>query len=142
MRVLFVDDEPLARADLARVLSARDDIESFDSTSNAVEGRDNLERSSDDVMLLDINMPEISGLNLLDQLQGNKRPLPSVVFVTAYEEHAIRSEMTNTRELMMLSLTRSTSSSISLQNVGADLLFDSNRGHSLIHQKRWMIITT
>ena len=74
MPVLIVEDEPLARANLARVLSARDDIESFDSTSNAVEGRDNLERSSDDVMLLDINMPEISGLNFAGSTPGEQTP--------------------------------------------------------------------
>jgi two-component system, LytTR family, response regulator len=89
MRVLIVDDEPLAQADLARVLSARGDIEGFDTASDAFEARDKLARSSFDVMLLDISMPEISGMELLDQLQENKRSLPSVIFVTAYEEHAI-----------------------------------------------------
>jgi two-component system, LytTR family, response regulator len=89
MRVLIVDDEPLAQADLARVLSARNDVEGFDTASDAMEARDKLGRTSFDVMLLDISMPEISGMDLLDQLQENKRSLPSVIFVTAYEEHAI-----------------------------------------------------
>jgi two-component system, LytTR family, response regulator len=89
MRVLIVDDEPLAQADLARVLSTRNDIEGFDTASDAIEARDKLGRTSYDVMLLDISMPEISGMELLDQLQKNKRALPSVIFVTAHEEHAI-----------------------------------------------------
>jgi two-component system LytT family response regulator len=89
MRVLIVDDEPLAQAELARVLSARGDVEGFDTAADAVEARDKLGRTSYDVMLLDISMPEISGMDLLDQLQENKLSLPSVIFVTAYEEHAI-----------------------------------------------------
>jgi DNA-binding LytR/AlgR family response regulator len=89
MRVLIVDDEPLAKADLARVLSARGDVEGFDTAGDAIEARDKLGRGSFDVMLLDISMPEISGMELLDQLKKNKRSLPSVIFVTAYEEHAI-----------------------------------------------------
>lgn len=89
MRVLIVDGEPLARADLARVLSARGDIEGFDTANDAFEARDKLGRSSFDVMLLDISMPEISGMELLDQLKENERSVPSVIFVTAYEEYAI-----------------------------------------------------
>jgi two-component system LytT family response regulator len=89
MRVLIVDDEPLARADLARVLSARGDIEGFDTANDAFEARDKLGRSSFDVMVLDISMPEFSGMELLDQLKENERSVPSVIFVTAYEEYAI-----------------------------------------------------
>src|SRR5579864_3629851 len=89
MRVLIVDDEPLAQAELARVLSARRDIEAFDTASDAIEARDKIGSTSYDVLLLDISMPEISGMDLLDQLQDNKRSLPSVIFVTAHEEHAI-----------------------------------------------------
>ncbi len=89
MRVLIVDDEPLARSALAQILAARADIERFDSASDAFEAQERLSKDSYDVMLLDISMPELSGLELLNDLQQGARPLPSVVLVTAYAQHAI-----------------------------------------------------
>lgn len=89
MRVLIVDDEPLARTSLARILAARPDVERFDSASDAIEAQECLSKNSYDVMLLDISMPELSGLELLGRLQQEGRPLPSVVLVTAYAQHAV-----------------------------------------------------
>jgi len=89
MRVLIVDDEPLARAALAQILAARPDVEGFDSACDAIEAQDHLSKNSYDVMLLDISMPELSGLELLGRLEQYERPLPSVVLVTAYAQHAV-----------------------------------------------------
>jgi two-component system LytT family response regulator len=89
MRVLIVDDEPLARTALAQILAARPDVERFDSASDAIEAQESLSKHSYDVMLLDISMPELSGLELLGRLQQYGRPLPSVVLVTAHAQHAV-----------------------------------------------------
>jgi len=89
MRVLIVDDEPLARTALAQILSARTDVEHFDSAADAFEAQDYLANENYDVMLLDISMPEFSGLELLGRLQQGGRSLPSVVLVTAYAQHAV-----------------------------------------------------
>ena len=89
MRVLIVDDEPLARTSLAEILSSRPDVERFDSANDAIEALELLSRNSYDVMLLDISLPELSGLELLDRLQKSDWALPSVVFVTAYSQHAL-----------------------------------------------------
>jgi two-component system LytT family response regulator len=89
MRVLIVDDEPLARTALAQILAARPDVERFDSASDAIEAQERLAKHSYDVMLLDISMPELSGLELLGRLQQYGRPLPSVVLVTAHAQHAV-----------------------------------------------------
>ena len=89
MRVLIVDDEPLARTALAQILAARPDVERFDSASDAIEAQERLTKHSYDVMLLDISMPELSGLELLGRLQQYGRPLPSVVLVTAHAQHAV-----------------------------------------------------
>jgi two-component system, LytTR family, response regulator len=89
MRVLIVDDEPLAQAALAKVLSARSDVEHFDSANDAVEALEKLATDSYDVLLLDINMLGLSGTQLLDQLRKRRLPLPSIVFVTAHVENAI-----------------------------------------------------
>ncbi|MGE5207645.1 MAG: LytR/AlgR family response regulator transcription factor [Chlamydiota bacterium] len=89
MRVLIVDDEPLARSALENILAARTDVESFESAEDAVAALEKLQNSSYDILLLDIKMPELSGIELLDCLSKHKRPLPSVVFVTAHHEHAL-----------------------------------------------------
>jgi two-component system, LytTR family, response regulator len=89
MRVLIVDDEPLAQTALANIVAARNDVEHFDSANDAVEALEKLEANSYDVMLLDVNMPEMSGTELVDQLRERDRRIPSVVFVTAHDEHAI-----------------------------------------------------
>jgi two-component system, LytTR family, response regulator len=89
MRVLIVDDEPLAQAALTTILSERDDVERFDCASDALEAIEKLEEISYDVLLVDINMPEMSGIEFLDRLRAVHNTLPSVVFVTAHDEHAI-----------------------------------------------------
>ncbi len=89
MRVLIVDDEPLAQTALANFLAARADVEHFDSANDAIEALEKLATESYDVLLLDINMPELSGTELADQLRGRNPPLPSIVFVTAHDEYAI-----------------------------------------------------
>jgi len=89
MRVLIVDDEPLAREALAKALAGRNGIERLDSACNAVEALDRLGEAAYDVLLLDINMPEVSGIELVDRVREDNFPVPSVVFVTAYKEHAL-----------------------------------------------------
>lgn len=89
MRVLIIDDEPLAQAALANVLRSRSDIEQFDTAADAIEAWEKLGKNPYDVLLLDINMPEMSGIELLDKLNETTHSVPSVVFVTAHDEHAI-----------------------------------------------------
>jgi two-component system, LytTR family, response regulator len=90
MRVLIVDDEPLARTALVNILAERQDVEVADTAEDAVEALSKLEHRSYDVLLLDINMPELSGLELVDHLQRREGKVPSVVFVTAHDEHAVQ----------------------------------------------------
>src|SRR5271156_1728024 len=89
MRVLIIDDEPLAQTALANILARRRDVEQFDSANDAVEALDKLSEETYDVLLLDISMPEISGIELLNRIKKHDRPLPSVIFVTAHEEYAL-----------------------------------------------------
>lgn len=89
MRVLIIDDEPLARTALENILASRSDVESFDSAKDAIDALERLSKSDYDVLLLDINMPEVSGIEMLERLKQSDRPLPSIVFVTAHDEYAI-----------------------------------------------------
>lgn len=86
MRVLIADDEPLARRALTQLLAAHSDVEVAGECADGAEVRDALGRSDIDVVLLDIRMPELSGLEVA-ALLASARPL--VVFVTAHEEFGI-----------------------------------------------------
>ncbi len=88
MKVLIVDDEQLARDRLARMLS---DIDGYEVVGHAANGMQAVERCSDlqpDVVLLDIRMPGMDGLEAARHMAGMEEP-PAVVFCTAYEEHAV-----------------------------------------------------
>jgi two-component system LytT family response regulator len=89
MRVLIIDDEPLAQVALRNILAHRAEVERIDVAGDAVEALEKLSRESYDVLLLDINMPEISGIELLDRMKWREESLPSIVFVTAHAEHAL-----------------------------------------------------
>ena len=88
MRVLIVDDEPLARSALMNVLAERIDIEVCDSTDDAFEALEKLKKETYDVLLLDINMPELSGIELVDSLKKRDQAMPAIIFVTAHQQHA------------------------------------------------------
>ena len=88
LRVAIVDDEPLARDLMRMLVRRRRDVEvvgDYASASDALEG---LQREPADVLLLDVNMPEIDGFELLGRLDAAVKPV--VIFTTAYEEHALR----------------------------------------------------
>ena len=86
MRVLIADDEPLARRALTQLLAAHADVELAGECADGAEVRDALARSEVDVLLLDIRMPELTGLEVAALLAGAR---PLVVFVTAHEEFGI-----------------------------------------------------
>src|SRR6516165_8810975 len=89
MRVLIVDDEPLARSALEQALCGRNDIETLDSAIDAIQALDMMQKEKYDVVLLDIRMPELSGIELADRLNKRNRPVPAIIFVTAHDQHAV-----------------------------------------------------
>ena len=88
MRVLIVDDEPLGQTAVANILSARSDVEHFDSANHAMEALEKLATDSYDILLLDIHM-DLSVTQLADQLRERSLALPSIVFVTAHVAPAV-----------------------------------------------------
>jgi len=89
MRALIVDDEPLSRNTLLKVLAKRADLQTVDSAKDGVEALELLETKPYDILLLDIQMPELSGIDLAARLNKRRGPIPSIVFVTAHNQHAI-----------------------------------------------------
>ncbi|MDC7785175.1 two-component system response regulator BtsR [Rhodoplanes sp. TEM] len=88
MRILIIDDEELARAELGMLLAREADVEIVGECSNAVEGIAAIHRLQPDAVFLDIQMPRISGLEMLGMIDPER--MPRIVFLTAYEEYALR----------------------------------------------------
>ena len=87
MRVLIVDDESLARAYLAEQLGAIAGIVVVGQAANGFEAVKLAEELSPDLMLLDVQMPKLSGFEVLELLAERA---PAVVFITAHDEFALR----------------------------------------------------
>ena len=88
MRVLIVDDEAPARDKLRRWLGEQPDIEIAGESADGLAAAQAIETLAPDVVFLDIQMPGLSGLEIAAQLEPDRAPL--IVFVTAFDEHAVR----------------------------------------------------
>lgn len=86
IRCIIVDDEPLARKVLVKLTEQIDQLEVVAVCANAVDAFCHLQKGNIDLVFLDIKMPKINGLELLESLN----PAPLVVFTTAYREFAIK----------------------------------------------------
>jgi len=94
LTALIVDDEPLARERLRTLLAAEPDLEIIGECVNGREAVAAVKRQRPDVLFLDIQMPELDGFQVLAQLQplalSSPNGLPAVIFVTAFDEHAVK----------------------------------------------------
>ena len=89
LRVLIVDDEAHARRDLRRMLGTLDGVEIAGEAADGLDAVKLVRKLSPDVLLLDIQMPGLDGFQVVAKVAGTEAP-PAVVFVTAYDEYAIR----------------------------------------------------
>ena len=87
MRILIVDDENPARERLRRMLALEPGIEAIGEAADGHEAMELLASFRPDALLLDIEMPGLSGIDLAASLP---HPAPQVVFVTAYDAYALR----------------------------------------------------
>ncbi len=88
LKVLIVDDEPLARENLRVLLEDESEIEIVGECANAIEALGAVHKLRPDVLFLDIQMPRISGLEMVGMLDPDQRPY--VVFLTAFDEYAVK----------------------------------------------------
>jgi two-component system, LytTR family, response regulator len=88
IRVLVADDEPLARERLTSLLAAETDVEMVGQARDGEEAVTAIHDRSPDLVFLDVQMPQMSGFDVIDAVGGEKMPL--VIFVTAYDQHALR----------------------------------------------------
>jgi two-component system LytT family response regulator len=88
IRALVVDDESLARRNLTVLLRRDPDVGSVTECESGTEAIEEIRRSKPDLVFLDVQMPECGGFDVLELLGGDLPP--AVIFVTAYDEYAIR----------------------------------------------------
>ena len=88
IRVLIVDDEPLARRFIRRMLKDDQEVSIIGECKNGLEAVAAIREKSPDLLFLDVQMPELDGFMVLETL--GLENAPQVIFVTAYEQYAIR----------------------------------------------------
>lgn len=88
MKILVVDDEPLARTRLCRLIEAIDDMHVAGSASTGLEAIKLANELEPDIILLDIRMPEMDGLEAAKYLSQLEKP-PAIIFTTAFDGHAL-----------------------------------------------------
>jgi two-component system LytT family response regulator len=86
MRILLVDDEAPARERLRRLLAGLEDVQVVGEAGDGIQAVEMIEKQRPDLVLLDIQMPGLDGFGVIQALEDP----PAVIFVTAYDEYAIR----------------------------------------------------
>jgi two-component system LytT family response regulator len=88
VRVLIVDDEEPARRKIRRLLSGETDVEIVGEAATGTEAIDAIRRLTPDLVFLDVQIPPPNGFGIIDALGRDNAP--DVIFVTAFDEHALR----------------------------------------------------
>lgn len=97
LRVVVVDDEELARAVVREHLAAHADVEVVGECGNGLEAIEACAALAPDLVFLDVQMPRLTGFETLELLD----PRPAVVFVTAYDRHAVRAFEVNAVDYLL-----------------------------------------
>lgn len=87
IKAIMVDDEPLARESLRDALKGFDDIEIIKECTNGFDAVREVQQSQPDLVFLDIQMPKLDGFDVVELLG---KDAPFIIFVTAYDEYALR----------------------------------------------------
>jgi two-component system LytT family response regulator len=97
LRVVVVDDEELARCVVREHLAAYPDVEVVAECANGLETIEAVASQSPDLVFLDVQMPRLTGFETLELLE----PRPAVVFVTAYDRHAVKAFEVNAVDYLL-----------------------------------------
>ena len=89
LRVLVVDDEQLAREELCYLLEQIGDVAVVGQAGNGIEALSAVDRQEPDLIFLDIQMPGLGGFEVARRLLDQGEEAPAIIFVTAYDQHAI-----------------------------------------------------
>ena len=89
-RILIVDDEPIARRGIRRYLADHDGIEVVGEAANGISAVEQINELRPDIVFLDVQMPDLDGFGVIENVEPVNGPAPIYIFVTAYDVHAIR----------------------------------------------------
>ena len=101
MKAIIVDDERLARQEMRKLLQHFPEIEIVGEAANVDDALDQIEKVKPEVLFLDIQMPEKTGFDLLDELVE----VPQVIFTTAYDEFALKAFEVNAIDYLLKPVT-------------------------------------
>ncbi len=96
-KAIIIDDERLARNELKKLLQEFPEVEVIGEAANANEGIEKIESLNPDLIFLDIQMPGKTGFDMLTQIER----APHVIFVTAYDEYALKAFEVNALDYLM-----------------------------------------
>jgi two-component system LytT family response regulator len=99
LRVLIVDDEALARRGLKHRLQPVHDVEIVAEARNGREALSSIRELNPDLVFLDIQMPGMGGFEVVSELRGEA--MPAIVFVTAFDEYAIKAFEANALDYLL-----------------------------------------
>lgn len=97
MRAIVIDDERLARKELINLLNQLETVEVVGEAVNVDDAKEKIESLQPDVIFLDIQMPEKTGFDLLEELDH----VPHVIFTTAYDEYALKAFQVNALDYLL-----------------------------------------
>jgi two-component system, LytTR family, response regulator LytT len=101
LSTLIIDDEQLARDELAYLLKSVDDVNVIAQGKNGVEALNLIKEHQPDLVFLDVQMPGLDGFGVIKKLVDKKLPLPQIVFATAYDQYAVRAFEVNAVDYLL-----------------------------------------
>jgi two-component system response regulator LytT len=101
LSAVIVDDEQLARDELAYLLKSVGDVEIIAQGHNGVEAVNLIKEHSPDIVFLDVQMPGLDGFGVIKKLIDKKVPLPQIVFGTAYDQYAVKAFEVNAVDYLL-----------------------------------------
>src|SRR5215212_3087085 len=101
LSAVIVDDEQLARDELAYLLKSAGDVDVVAQGSNGLEAVNLIKEHTPDLVFLDVQMPGLDGFGVIKKLIDKKLPLPQIVFATAYDQYAVKAFEVNAVDYLL-----------------------------------------
>jgi two-component system response regulator LytT len=101
LSAIIVDDEQLARDELAYLLKNLGDVNVVAQGKNGLEGVNLIKEHNPDLVFLDVQMPGLDGFAVIKKLLDRKVPLPKIVFATAFDQYAVKAFEVNAVDYLL-----------------------------------------
>jgi two-component system response regulator LytT len=101
LSAVIVDDEQLARDELAYLLKGVGDVEVVAEAHNGVEAVNQIKEHSPDLVFLDVQMPGLDGFGVIKRLLDKRVPMPQIIFSTAFDQYAVKAFEVNAIDYLL-----------------------------------------